>query len=57
MKIDVIKKTEYSDLSSVCSCEIKCIHIKISDYKPIIKEFEKQITDTSSLKLSNTQKT
>lgn len=47
MKIDVIKKTEYPDLSSVCSCEINCIHIKISDYKPIIKEFEKQISDTS----------
>ncbi|KQB37273.1 hypothetical protein [Flavobacterium aquidurense] len=47
MKIDVIKKSDYTDLSSVCSCEINCIHIKISDYKPIIKEFEKQITNTS----------
>ena len=54
MKTDVIKKTEYPDLSSVCSCEIHCIHIQIIDYKPIIKGFEKQITDTNSLKLKNT---
>jgi len=47
MKIDVINKTDYTDMSTVSSCEINCIHIKISDFNPIIQEFEKQITDTS----------
>jgi len=47
MKIDVIDKADYTNLSSVCSCEINCIHIQISDYKPIIEELQKNITDTS----------
>lgn len=47
MKINVIDKKKYPDLSSVSSCEINCIHIQISNFKPIIQEFQKSITDTS----------
>ncbi|AYN03730.1 hypothetical protein [Flavobacterium sp. 140616W15] len=47
MKINVIDKKKYPDLSSVSSCEINCIHIQISNFKPIIQEFQKTITDTS----------
>lgn len=47
MKINVIDKKDYTDLSSISPCEINCIHIKIDDFKPIIQEFQESITNTS----------
>ncbi len=47
MKISVIDKKDVRDLSSSCDCEINCIHIKISDFKPIVQEFEQHISNTS----------
>jgi RNA-binding protein YhbY len=47
MKINVLDKKDFKDLSSASDCDINCIHIKISDFKPIIQEFQEHITNTS----------
>ncbi len=50
MVIKVIPKTSYPDLSSVSKCEVTCLHVKITDFKKIVKSFEKNISNTSWIK-------
>lgn len=47
MKIDLIDKKTLKHFPASTSCDINCLHIKIKDFKPIVKEFETYITDTS----------
>ncbi|WPR73103.1 hypothetical protein SLW70_08285 [Flavobacterium sp. NG2] len=47
MKIDLIDKKTLKHFPSSTSCDINCLHIKIKDFKPIVKEFETYITDSS----------
>lgn len=47
MKIDLIDKKTLKHFPVSTSCDINCLHIKIKDFKPIVKEFETYITDTS----------
>jgi hypothetical protein len=49
MSMDIIK-IDNNDLKGIptpSTCEINCIHIKIKDFRPIVEEFEKHISDTS----------
>lgn len=46
----LIKKIDISGLNSFpagTDCDINCIHIKITDFRLIVEEFEKYISDTS----------
>lgn len=47
MLIDRIDNTTLSNIPTSTSCDINCLHIKIKDFKTIVQEFEKYITDTS----------
>ncbi|MBK8808434.1 MAG: hypothetical protein IPO21_18105 [Bacteroidales bacterium] len=47
MNIVQINNNELKNFPTSSSCEINCLHIKIKDFKPIVKEFETHISDTS----------
>lgn len=47
MDIDKIDNKDLSKLPTGSSCLINCLHIKIKDFKPIVEDFEKHISDTS----------
>lgn len=47
MKIDQIDNNALKNFPNGSSCEINCLHIKIKDFKPLVKEFETYISDTS----------
>lgn len=47
MEIKVVPKTKYPDLSAISKCQISCVHIKIKDFKKIVTQFEKTISDTT----------
>jgi hypothetical protein len=47
MEIDKIDNSSLAKLPKSSSCEINCLHIKIKDFKPIVKEFEEHISNTS----------
>jgi len=47
MDIDQIDNKELKNFPASSSCEINCLHVKIKDFKPIVKEFETHISDTS----------
>ena len=47
MDIHKIDNADLKGFPTGTTCEINCIHIKIKDFKPIVEEFEKHISDTS----------
>lgn len=47
MDISKIDNANLSSCPASKSCAINCLHIKIKDFKPIVKEFEAYISDTS----------
>lgn len=47
MDIEKINNSDLSNLPCGSACDINCLHIKIKDFKHIVEEFEKYITDTS----------
>ncbi len=47
MNVSIKNTADYKDFSSVSSCEINCIHIKINDIKTTIDELTNTIADTS----------
>lgn len=47
MNIVKIDNNDLIGIPAATTCEINCIHIKIKDFKPIVEEFEKHISDTS----------
>ncbi|MDV7698697.1 hypothetical protein N6B72_17365 [Chryseobacterium soli] len=47
MTIDHIDNKTLEKIPNDSSCNIHCLHIKINDIKPIIKEIEVDISDTS----------
>ena len=46
MDIKVIDKKDYK-VPSPTSCEVNCIHVKISDFKKIVQDFGSHISNTS----------
>lgn len=47
MEIQQIDNKSLNDFPTWSSCEIYCLHIKIKDFKPIVKKIETHISDTS----------
>jgi hypothetical protein len=47
MDICQIDNKSLNQLPTDSGCEINCLHIKIKDFKTIVKEFESHISDTS----------
>lgn len=47
MNINQIDGKLLNDFPTGTGCDINCIHIKIKDFKPIVKEIENHISDTS----------
>jgi hypothetical protein len=47
MDISKINNANLSSCPTTATCNINCLHIKINDFKPIVKEFEAYISDTS----------
>lgn len=47
MEINQIDNILLNDFPTGTSCDINCLHIKIKDFKPIVKEIETHISDTS----------
>jgi hypothetical protein len=47
MEINKIDNTTLNKLPRGSGCQINCIHIKIKDFRPIVEEFEKSISDTT----------
>lgn len=49
MKITKIDNAALNKIPIGGCCEINCIHITIKDFRPIVEEFERHISDTSWL--------
>lgn len=47
MEINLIDNKSLKDFPTGTSCDINCLHIRIKDFKPIVKEIETNISDTS----------
>jgi hypothetical protein len=47
MDINKISNSDLTGLPFSSACCINCLHIKIKDFKSIVEEFEKHISDTS----------
>lgn len=47
MEINQIDNKSLKDFPIGTSCDINCLHIRIKDFKPIVKEIETHISDTS----------
>lgn len=46
MDIIVKKTSDYKDFSSISTCEINCIHVKITDFLAVVNDFKNDICDT-----------